>query len=282
MAKQRSSGDAPTMPTTDDAAADARVFSRGGARCHAFGADTLGRRSRETERRAPARKPPAARGGESRRDHAVGRRPCAAMKRGACGDGRGALSFQRARGAHSTSCAGLRRGLYPIEMNSIFTDSVKRRRASSSPISSRRSRDAGCRCVRIIHGKGYRSGARGPVLKAAVNLWLRRHLDVMAFVSARGHRRRRRRRVRFAASLVLSDELLYHCHSRGNDDKNLKLRRGIHGGRLDGAPLRRTSFAAEPAANPTFDLLTASEAAAWNSTQPKAPERFQNARSARG
>jgi DNA-nicking Smr family endonuclease len=47
------------------------------------------------------------------------------------------------------------------------------------------SRDAGHRCVRIIHGKGYRSGARGPVLKTAVNLWLRRHMDVMAFTSAR-------------------------------------------------------------------------------------------------
>ena len=39
--------------------------------------------------------------------------------------------------------------------------------------------------MRIVHGKGYRSGARGPVLKTAVNLWLRRHADVMAFVSAR-------------------------------------------------------------------------------------------------
>ena len=39
--------------------------------------------------------------------------------------------------------------------------------------------------MRIVHGKGYRSGARGPVLKSAVNLWLRRHLDVMAFMSAR-------------------------------------------------------------------------------------------------
>ena len=47
------------------------------------------------------------------------------------------------------------------------------------------SRNAGRRCVRIVHGKGYRSGARGPVLKAAVDLWLRRHLDVMAFTSAR-------------------------------------------------------------------------------------------------
>ena len=48
-----------------------------------------------------------------------------------------------------------------------------------------RSRDCGRRCVRVIHGKGYRSGARGPVLKTAVDLWLRRHLDVMAFTSAR-------------------------------------------------------------------------------------------------
>ena len=43
----------------------------------------------------------------------------------------------------------------------------------------------GRRCVRIIHGKGYRSGTRGPVLKSAVNDWLRRHPDVIAFASAR-------------------------------------------------------------------------------------------------
>ncbi len=48
-----------------------------------------------------------------------------------------------------------------------------------------RSRARGCRCVRVVHGKGHRSGTRGPILKSAVNLWLRRHADVMAFVSAR-------------------------------------------------------------------------------------------------
>jgi DNA-nicking Smr family endonuclease len=48
-----------------------------------------------------------------------------------------------------------------------------------------RSRGAGHRCVRIVHGKGYRSGARGPILKIAVNSWLKRHGDVMAFTSAR-------------------------------------------------------------------------------------------------
>jgi DNA-nicking Smr family endonuclease len=39
--------------------------------------------------------------------------------------------------------------------------------------------------VRVIHGKGHRSGARGPVIKTAVDLWLRRHIDVVAFASAR-------------------------------------------------------------------------------------------------
>jgi DNA-nicking Smr family endonuclease len=43
----------------------------------------------------------------------------------------------------------------------------------------------GQRCVRIIHGKGLGSGHRGPVLKSAVNRWLRRHGDVVAFSSAR-------------------------------------------------------------------------------------------------
>lgn len=41
------------------------------------------------------------------------------------------------------------------------------------------------RCVRIIHGKGYRSGPRGPVLKQKLNNWLRQREDVIAFCSAR-------------------------------------------------------------------------------------------------
>jgi DNA-nicking Smr family endonuclease len=41
------------------------------------------------------------------------------------------------------------------------------------------------RCVRIIHGKGLRSGHRGPVLKVAVNSVLRRTGAVLAYVSAR-------------------------------------------------------------------------------------------------
>ena len=40
-------------------------------------------------------------------------------------------------------------------------------------------------CVRVVHGKGRGSGHRGPVLKHAVNRWLRRWKNVLAFVSAR-------------------------------------------------------------------------------------------------
>jgi DNA-nicking Smr family endonuclease len=41
------------------------------------------------------------------------------------------------------------------------------------------------RCVRVIHGKGLRSGHRGPVLKSVVSAVLRRTGAVLAFVSAR-------------------------------------------------------------------------------------------------
>jgi DNA-nicking Smr family endonuclease len=40
-------------------------------------------------------------------------------------------------------------------------------------------------CVRIVHGKGLRSGQNGPVLKREVDRWLRRWEAVLAFVSAR-------------------------------------------------------------------------------------------------
>jgi DNA-nicking Smr family endonuclease len=41
------------------------------------------------------------------------------------------------------------------------------------------------RCVRIIHGKGLRSGHRGPVLKSMVGATLRKLDPVLAYVSAR-------------------------------------------------------------------------------------------------
>jgi DNA-nicking Smr family endonuclease len=44
--------------------------------------------------------------------------------------------------------------------------------------------NSGCRCVHIVHGKGYRSANNQPVLKNNLNLWLRQHKDVQAFCSA--------------------------------------------------------------------------------------------------
>jgi len=94
------------------------------------------------------------------------------------------LSFQRA-GLAKQVMRRLRRGLYPTEdeldLHGLNQTAARDRLADFIA----RSRDCGRRCVRVIHGKGYRSGARGPVLKTAVDLWLRRHMDVMAFTSAR-------------------------------------------------------------------------------------------------
>jgi DNA-nicking Smr family endonuclease len=79
----------------------------------------------------------------------------------------------------------LRRGLIPVEAELDLhgvTQSVARSLTAQFIDASRA---GGLRCVRIIHGKGMRSGGRGAILKSALNGWLRRHPDVMAFTSAR-------------------------------------------------------------------------------------------------
>lgn len=48
----------------------------------------------------------------------------------------------------------------------------------------RHCREQGCRCIRIVHGKGYRSQDRQPVLKNHLNAWLRQQPAVQAFCSA--------------------------------------------------------------------------------------------------
>jgi DNA-nicking Smr family endonuclease len=99
--------------------------------------------------------------------------------------GEGVLSFQRA-GVRTQVMRRLRRGLFPVDAELDLHGQSQAAARDRLADFLARSREAGRRCVRIIHGKGYRSGARGPVLKTAVNLWLRRHTDVLAFVSARG------------------------------------------------------------------------------------------------
>jgi DNA-nicking Smr family endonuclease len=182
MAKQRSSGD-----DDDDTAADAQAF-RAAVRdvtplAHTPSAAGL------AKPRARARMRKTAVAGAENLDEAMpligetALHGTVAAEAAVTGDE--ALSFQRA-GVRTQTMRRLRRGLYPIEdeldLHGLSQSAARQQLADFIA----QSRDAGCRCVRIVHGKGYRSGARGPVLKAAVNLWLRRHGDVMAFVSARG------------------------------------------------------------------------------------------------
>lgn len=98
--------------------------------------------------------------------------------------GADALSFSRP-GVRQQTLRQLRRGRYPVEDELDLhglSQSAARDQLAEFISSSRR---AGRRCVRVIHGKGYRSGSRGPVLKVAVNTWLKRHPEVLAFTSAR-------------------------------------------------------------------------------------------------
>ena len=94
------------------------------------------------------------------------------------------LSYRRS-GVRDQVLRRLRRGLIPLEaeLDLHGVSQFVARQLTAQFIDS--SRAAGLRCVRIIHGKGSRSGARGAILKSALNEWLRRHPDVMAFASAR-------------------------------------------------------------------------------------------------
>lgn len=94
------------------------------------------------------------------------------------------LSFRRP-GVRDGQMRRLRRGLVRIE-DELDLHGLTQLRAHhlfGGFLDS--SRERGLLCVRIIHGKGTRSGARGPVLKAAVDAWLRGRHDVVAFTSAR-------------------------------------------------------------------------------------------------
>ncbi len=92
------------------------------------------------------------------------------------------LSFRRPGVAESVF-RQLRRGRYAIkgELDLHGMTSNQAREELRAFLAD--SLDARIQCVRIVHGKGLRSGARGPVLKASVNRWLRQWDDVLAFVT---------------------------------------------------------------------------------------------------
>ncbi len=95
------------------------------------------------------------------------------------------LSHRRA-GVRDQVLRKLRRGLVPVEDELDLHGLTQARAREMLAEFIAASRAEHRRCVRVIHGKGSRSGTRGAVLKSAVNEWLRRHLDVMAFSSAKG------------------------------------------------------------------------------------------------
>ncbi len=79
----------------------------------------------------------------------------------------------------------LRRGQYSIDAELDlhgFTAMEARQEVSAF---LRECRYQGIHCARIIHGKGYGSKDKQPVLKHKVNSWLRQHDHVLAFSSAR-------------------------------------------------------------------------------------------------
>ncbi len=94
------------------------------------------------------------------------------------------LSFRRSHIPESILMK-LRRGQYAIdaEIDLHGLTAVEARGALREFILE--SLDRRLTCVRVIHGKGRRSGPRGPVLKNVVNQWLQRTEAVLAFGSAR-------------------------------------------------------------------------------------------------
>lgn len=94
------------------------------------------------------------------------------------------LTFRRA-GVQDGVMRKLRRGQYRVEseldLHGLVVDEARGvLRAFLARAIARHQR-----CVRIVHGKGLGSGPRGPVLKKAVNLILRKNAAVVAFCSAR-------------------------------------------------------------------------------------------------
>ncbi len=95
-----------------------------------------------------------------------------------------ALSYART-GVQQSIMRKLRRGQYAIEaeldmhgMTVAIAKPVLAKFLYQAQVSSKR-------CVKIIHGKGYRSRNQQPVLKTRINHWLRRSDAVVAFNSAR-------------------------------------------------------------------------------------------------
>lgn len=78
----------------------------------------------------------------------------------------------------------LRRGQVPVEAQLDLHGYTIQDAAQELEGFIAAAREAGFRCVIVVHGKGHRSSENRPVLKSQVNHWLQLHPEVMAFSSA--------------------------------------------------------------------------------------------------
>lgn len=93
------------------------------------------------------------------------------------------LSYRRPGGG-TKLLRQLRRGHYPVQ-GTLDLHQLTAAAAHTNLVAFLAcTQQHGWRCVRIVHGKGLRSGARGPVLKRLTDRFLRECADVLAFVSA--------------------------------------------------------------------------------------------------
>jgi DNA-nicking Smr family endonuclease len=95
-----------------------------------------------------------------------------------------ASSFARA-GVPPTLLRRLRRGEFRVQaeldLHGLNANDAKRQLCAFLITSLQRN----VRCLRIVHGKGLRSGANGPVLRLLVNRILSHTTQVLAYASAR-------------------------------------------------------------------------------------------------
>jgi DNA-nicking Smr family endonuclease len=126
---------------------------------------------------------PAARASRSKRHDLLVE--AAAVAQDAAGTTRGdAVSFRRATVREDT-LRRLRRGQIAVEAEIDLHGLTRHAAHAALRQFLNECVLRGLHCIRVIHGKGLRSGAAGPVLKEGADHWLRRFDNVAAFVSAR-------------------------------------------------------------------------------------------------
>jgi DNA-nicking Smr family endonuclease len=99
-------------------------------------------------------------------------------------DGGDGVAYRRP-GVRDDVWRRLRRGEVPIEAEIDLHGLARHAAHESLRVFLGVALAQGLRCVRVIHGKGLRSGAGGPVLRHSVADWLSRVENVLAFTTAR-------------------------------------------------------------------------------------------------